>query len=167
MNEAQFNLKLRRRSIQSHYGESSLSFIDSATMRSYQYPSKASAVVFCRRSPKSFGCPQKPGYDPEMPNIPSSSLKVAKSRVADNAGRGVFTLVDIPANAYIALESLVNFVTFEDKTVEIQEGLFSNKVIEATSGDVLDAYMHGYGYFVKDAVSFGFSCFSNSFQWNA
>ena len=47
-NEAEVNLAIKKRMRSTTKGQSPLVFFDGATMQSYQYPSRADEVVFCR-----------------------------------------------------------------------------------------------------------------------
>jgi hypothetical protein len=124
-------------------------------MLSYQHPDIASATVFFRRDPAPKGCGEGPrGYDPEIENIPLSSLKVSKSHVGENAGRGVFSLVDIPVNSYIALESMVHPIRFGASSIALVESLKEQFLFEDFWIGVVEAFMHKYGYYVT-LVSFG------------
>ena len=87
-------------------------YFDSATVLSLRYPSRLSERSYCRRKNGTQGCEIGQGhqYDPNTPMIPTSSLEVRHSDAAENAGRGVYTLVDIPRDSYLGLDRMVHFV---------------------------------------------------------
>lgn len=144
--ETQFNVEMHKRSVRRRDGQSPFEYFDGATMLSYQRPTKASVSVFCRQTPTPEGCHDVHGFDPEALNIPKSSLKLAKSLVGENAGPGVFTMVDVPENSYIALETVINRI----KIHPIQEKLIyilvdtKNKVFELTGVGNLFVLLCGY-----------------------
>jgi hypothetical protein len=146
--EAQVNLEMQKRSTRRKDGALPFDYFDGATMVSYQHITKASAIVFCRRDPAPDGCGggygYTHGYDPERENVPRSSLNVSKSLAGENAGRGVFTLVDIPENSYIDLEAQVVPIVFEAGTYPLIDQMRGNSLVERC----LNAFMHGYGYFL-------------------
>jgi hypothetical protein len=152
-NEAQVNLEMQKRSIRRKDGELPFDYFDGATMISYQHTSKGSATVFCRRDVDTDGCNGVHGYthgfDPERENIPMSSLNVSKSLVGENAGRGVFTLVDIPANSYVGLETQVHPIIFEASTYPLIEKMENRSLFETYYLGSLYSFMHGYGYYTK------------------
>jgi hypothetical protein len=153
--EAQINLEVQKRSIRQRDGQSPFVYFDGATMLSYQHPDIASATVFCRRDPAPKGCGEGPsGYDPEIENIPLSALKISKSHVGENAGRGVFSLVDIPVNSYIALESMVHPIRFGASAIVLVESLAKQSLFKDFWIGVVESFMHGYGYYTT-SVSFG------------
>jgi hypothetical protein len=151
--EAQVNLKMQKRSTRRKDGAMPFDYFDGATMVSYQHITKASAAAFCRRDPAPDGCGGRygytHGYDPGRENVPRSSLNVSKSLVGENAGRGVFTLVDIPVNSYIGLEVQVVPIEFQASTYPLIEKMEDNSLFEDFYSGSLNAFMHGYGYYQK------------------
>lgn len=113
-------------------------------MVSYQVPHRMVEAVFCRRQPTPEACLEQYNFDPEVPNVPSSSFEVKQSAVGDNAGRGVFAKVDIQANTYLAAETGVQDVEFMPSTVDLILSL-----TEAEIGSRLEVfiwYMDGYAF---------------------
>ena len=151
--EAQVNLEIQKRSTRRKDGRLPFDYFDGATMVSYQHTGKARATVFCRRDPAPDGCNGGYGYthgfDPQRENIPMSSLYVSRSLVGKNAGRGVFTLVDIPANSYIGLEKQVNPIEFEASAHPLIERMAYRSLFKSFHSGSLLAFMHGYGYYSK------------------
>ena len=83
-----------------------LEYLDSTLMSLLEYPSKHSELEFCRRYPLLYDCRRGgSGFDPHKLNIKLEHLTVGKSRQGEHAGRGVFTLVDIPKKSYIGAEN--------------------------------------------------------------
>ena len=153
LSEAQVNLEIQKRSTRRKDGKLPFDYFDGATMVSYQHPGKARATVFCRRDPAPDGCDGDYGYthgfNPERENVPMSSLNVSTSLVGKNAGRGVFTLVGIPANSYIGLEKQVHPIEFEASAHPLIERMENCSLFEHFHSGSLLAFMHGYGYYVK------------------
>ena len=149
--EAQVNLEIQKRSTRRKDGKLPFDYFDGATMVSYQHPGKARVTVFCRRDPAPDGCNGGfgYGYDPERENVPMSSLNVSTSLVGENAGRGVFTLVDIPANSYIGLETQVHPVVFEASAHPLIEKMENRSLFKYFHSGSLRAFMHGYGYHLE------------------
>jgi len=57
------------------------------------------------------------GYDPYRPNIPIQDIYVNQSNVGENAGRGIFTSVDIlEEDTWIALETAIHPVHYSAST---------------------------------------------------
>jgi hypothetical protein len=108
-------------------------------------------TVFCRRNPTPTECLKGYHLDPEYPNVPASALEVKKSSVGENAGRGVFTKVDIPKNVYLSLETGAHNVLFMPSTCALIVALeeeANDKQLEA-----LDVYMDNYGFQSRTFVS--------------
>jgi hypothetical protein len=152
-NQALVSLKIHERVHPTNNGEFPFKFFDSATMLSYEFPPKTSEIIFCQRNPASAACEIGNGFNPEHENIPISLLEVKKSQEGENSGRGVFTTVDVPANSYIGLESIIHLVHFSPSTYEIIMDLTDEN--EFYDGDILQAFMFGYGFDSKPLVRFG------------
>ena len=68
------------RTLRTKSGNSPLRYFDGATMISYQAPSRTIEDVFCKRQPTPFGCGDDEfNFDPELPNVPTSSMEVRTS----------------------------------------------------------------------------------------
>ena len=151
--EAKTNRKIQQRLVEATDRDDDfvLQYFDSATMMQYEYPSKASEVVYCRQQQrKPRGCLRDQdggrGFNLEWPNSKLSDLDVRHSTVGENAGRGVFAAVDIPARSYIGLESS-DRVFFDPDTHELATTLyFESKLFADSAHAVLYSYMYGYGY---------------------
>lgn len=121
-------------------------------MVSYQVPHKTTEVVFCRRQPIPEECLVGAyDFDPELPNIPSSSFEVKLSKVAENAGRGAFAKVDIPEDAYMSAETTVHAVGFMPHTVVMIQELVEEDDRRKLS--IFNWYMLGYGFYGRTYVS--------------
>jgi hypothetical protein len=175
--EARFNLKLQQRSsstrtttalVKNEGAEASpFLYFDSATMLQYQYPSKASETVFCRRQQQPLGCETGGrGYKQDMPNFPLSLFEVKKSGVGEHAGRGVFALVDIPAWSYLGMESGVRTVYYAPDTWNIIDIHYNGgrQLFVKSSYSVLAAYAYGYGFQDEARVSSGCLWFRRAIQ---
>jgi hypothetical protein len=117
-NEAEVNLAIRKRTRSTADGKSPLVYFDGATMQAYQYPSKASAVVFCRTFPDAFGCHGKHGIDPSIHDVPASNLELQPS-VADSGKHGVFTKVDIAEGSILAIDEQTKDIFIAPSTYEL------------------------------------------------
>jgi hypothetical protein len=163
-NEAAVSLRVQRRSLQTVDGKSPFLYFDGATMMSYQYPSKQSEVVFCRREPTPEGCTGGRGYDLDRINIPISALEVKQSSLGEHAGRGVFAKIDIPASSYVGLEESVHNTIYMDPSNYALASSWcrtDDKCHWSSSvgtGGNIEMFMHGYGhsfsYHVSDSFRF-------------
>ncbi|CAB9507856.1 Polyamine aminopropyltransferase [Seminavis robusta] len=117
-NEAEINLAIRKRMRSTTAGKSPLVYFDGATMQSYQYPSKAAEVVFCRTVPDAFGCNRTHGIDPRIYDVPTSDLEV-KASLVDSAKHGVFAKVDIVEGSYLAIKEQTRDIFIPPSTYEL------------------------------------------------
>jgi hypothetical protein len=122
-------------------------------MVSYQVPSRAVETVFCRREPTPEKCLGGMHYDSKYFNAPPTSFEVKKSGVGDNAGRGVFAIVDIPEGAYFSAETSCHALLFMPSTVALIEALEDEEPI-GYELEPFDYYMNGYGVTSRHFVSF-------------
>jgi hypothetical protein len=126
-------------------------------MVSYHVPPRAVETVFCKREPTPEQCLDVKGtYDFNYPNAPLTSFEVKKSSVGDNAGRGVYAKVDIAEDTYLSAETSSHTVLFMPSTVALIEALEDEPIGDEL--EVLDYYMHGYGFTSRLFVSFAVSC---------
>lgn len=152
-NPAEIDLAIKKHSVRTKSGESPLRYFDGATMASYQVPSRTVENVFCRRQPTPLSCVNDEYiYNPELSNVVVSSLEVKTSEQGENAGRGLFTKVDMPENTYIAAESTVHAVRFFPTTNELITKLFTT-CEPAEKLEVPEYYMDGYGFTSQTFVS--------------
>jgi hypothetical protein len=147
-NPAEIDLAIQKRTLRTKSGESILRYFDGATMASYQVPPRSVESVFCHRLPTPSSCIDNEFnllYNPEVPNAPISSFEVKKSRVGDNAGRGLFAKVEIPANTYIVAEASAHPIHFFPMTYELifklEDACDYSERMEA-----LTYYIDGYGF---------------------
>ena len=110
-NEAVVNLKIRQRILPTKDGQSSLRHFDGATMKTYQYPSKASTEVFCRDPLTPESCLEGSGFNPEIPNIPAHLLH--------GSTESIHSTVDSPQSAFLGLETAVHAIHLDSKANEI------------------------------------------------
>lgn len=153
-NEAEIETEIVKRQVKTKSGMNPFKYFDGATMRSYQMPPKSMELVYCRRVPEPEECADEIGLDPEVPNFPISNFEVLMSEEGDNAGRGVFTKVDIPEDSYLSAETSCHSIRFMPWTNEILDGMMAR--FNGTGIDPVIAYMYGYGftsqYFVSVSV---------------
>lgn len=150
--EAHFNLEMRKRGVPTIDGSNPFQFFDGATMLGYQYPTKASVQLYCRREPRPSSCENGHGFNPEQLNIPEDSFFVKKSMVGDRAGRGVYARVKVPRESYLMLEKSIHPVVVEPNTVSLIQELDDHPIADDYYHFCLDAFVEGYGY---SSTSFG------------
>eukprot|EP00934_Nitzschia_sp_Nitz4_P004298 Nitzschia sp. Nitz4//scaffold42_size132992//58165//61027//NITZ4_003394-RA/size132992-augustus-gene-0.112-mRNA-1//-1//CDS//3329551703//4288//frame0 len=121
------DVKMRSRLIPTKDGTTPLRYFDGATMKLYMFPSRTSEIVFCRGSEPSklAECQSGHGYNPQLPNVPTSDLEVRPSALGINAGRGLFTKRDIAKDSYIGLEGLVHSVYYGPSTFALMERMYN------------------------------------------
>jgi hypothetical protein len=83
--------------------------------------------------------------------LPASAFEVKKSSVGENAGRGVFTKVDIPKNTYLSLETGAHTILFMPSTFALIVAL--EEELDDEQLEVFDYYMDGYGFTSRKFVS--------------
>ena len=151
-NAAQIDLEGHKRGVRAKSGERPFRYFDGPTMVSYQVPHKTMEAVFCKRQPTPEEClVGQYAYDPALPNIPASSFEVKRSKVADDAGRGIFTNVDIPEDAYLSAETNVRMVEFMPSTVALIQELAETDMGKDLT--IFNWYMNGYGFYSRKFVS--------------
>ena len=104
--ESYLNYQIRKRlsSLPSH--------VDGATLQRYNRPPKAWESLFCSFPNKKRECGYMSGFDPAVPNVRRESFEVKPSSIGENAGRGMFTKVDIVEGSYFMQEVTVQQVRF-------------------------------------------------------
>jgi len=142
-NEAEVNLAIKKRMRSTTAGKSPLVYFDGATMQTYQYPSRAVEVVFCRTMPEAFGCNREHGIDPGIKDVPVSDLEVKPSNI-QNAGRGVFTKVDIPVGTYIAVAEQTKNIYFPPSTYELIRNFTKHPA--GAEHAFFETFLRGYGF---------------------
>ena len=151
------DLKIHQRGMITKSGGSPFHFFDGVTMQSYRYPSKGSEVAFCRLRPQLEDCKNGHGFDPELRDIPLTSLEVKTSSLGENVGRGVFAKERIPQNSYIGLAKLINSIYINPNALNILIDL--NKIPWVRSdfyGKQLEIYASEYGHYYSRHVSHRF-----------
>jgi spermidine synthase/S-adenosylmethionine/arginine decarboxylase-like enzyme len=144
-NPAEVELAMQKRGVRTKSGQSPFHYFNGATMASYQVPSRSVENVFCRRQPVPPSC-KTYMYNPERPNVPTSLLEVKASSLGENAGRGLFTKVDIPKGSYIGGEVAGATIRFFPSTREVIDGLYTSCNATERELEVLEYYMDGYGF---------------------
>jgi hypothetical protein len=152
-NAAEIEVAIQKRILRTKSGKAPLRYFDGATMASYQAPSRTIENLFCRRQPTPFGCKDDEfNFDPELPNVPISSLEVKISEVGDIAGRGVFTKVDIPKGTYISAETASQSLRFFPSTHALIIELLQDCKEQAEAMEVIEYYMYGLSCFPRHAA---------------
>jgi hypothetical protein len=160
---AEIDLEVVKRRVRTKSGTNPFKYFDGATMVSYQVPPKAMEIVYCRQDPTPEECEDGyHTYDPEEPNIPIDSFEVKMSEEGEHVGRGVFTKVDIPEDAYLSAETSCYPVRFLPNTKEMIETLVTQ--FNDTRLVTLDAYMSGYGFNSQSLVSIRHCWRSSSYE---
>ena len=143
-NQAMIDLAIKERSVPTVDGNIKLfRFFDGATMIGYQYPSRVVENVFCREIPTPPYCDALHGFDPYTTNVRLSSLEV-KTSLIPNAGRGIFTKIDIPKGSYIGLEEVSRNVIVMPETVHLIQMFLSKAIVNRWK--MFDAYLYGLGF---------------------
>ena len=164
-NEAQIDLDIHKRAVRRREPNPSdpldeceqdnlFQWFDGTTMVTYQYPSKDSQVVYCKRDPQPYGCItdinnrnhytpyvdngrsasgqriHRPfyeplGFDPDIPNYTVDKFMVSKS--GDNSK--LVSRVPIPENSYLMLEQTVH---------EVRVSPITSSLIDAMDNSIND-----------------------------
>jgi hypothetical protein len=155
-NQAMIDTEVRKRSMATvkERKEPLFRFFDGATMMGYQYPSRVVENAFCRDIPTPAFCEKSHGFDPNVNNIKLTSLEVKTSSIP-NAGRGVFSKLDISRGSFLGLEDVsVNVVVMPTTLNWIQ--VFMKEAI-VNRWRMFDAYLYGLGF---ESDFFGETCIS-------
>ena len=88
-------------------------------MVSYQVPHRVFQEVYCRQEINSWACGAYSGFDPKVINLPMDSVQVRKSSVGENAGRGLFTLENIPHGSTIGIDDNVKSFHVVSSTLQV------------------------------------------------
>jgi hypothetical protein len=118
LSEANYQVKMHQRWRSSVMKEIDTSYFDSADMLRIQFPSRHSAESSCDHNrhliedmdDDDMFCDK--GLNPSLPNIPKKNFHVAKSTVGENAGRGVFTSIDLDEASYLMAEVAAHDLIF-------------------------------------------------------
>jgi hypothetical protein len=140
-NEAEWNLRIQTRAMRTHEGVLPFRFLDSATMMSYQFPSRAVQEIWCMDKPDLCRGNRPAPFDPEISDIPISSFSVKASTVA-SAGRGVFANDFIPKGSYLGAEDCVSGLVVPPYALQTIEGM--SEKVEALKQ--LAVYLDAYGW---------------------
>jgi hypothetical protein len=107
-------------------------FFHAADMALIQFPSRHSSVSSCDHykhllegrdldddEDDEMFCEH--GLDPQYPNVPAENFYMAKSTAGENAGRGVFTSIDLKVGEYLMAESVAHDIVFSFRGFKIAE----------------------------------------------
>lgn len=146
-NQAEIDLELSERAVDTVSGEFPFYYFDGSTMQEYQYPSRLSQEAFCRTEPVSKLCLEGQGFEPYRENAPITAFEVKTSAIP-NAGRGVHFTQAFPAGTYLAIETAVHGIYIVPSTFALME-----KMANAPAGDPAPdmwssfmPYAYGYGF---------------------
>jgi hypothetical protein len=155
LTEAHANVEIRRRIVSAPAdGDNDYPFdyFDTASVGSIEYPPKASAVHFCQQNLDENYCVMGHGMDPTVKNIKADSLKVQESQMGEHAGRGVYTMEDIPAHSYLGGVVMSQPVRMHWKTSTMVNRLEKNKIYDDEL-EIMYYYFEGYGFIDEPYVS--------------
>jgi len=128
-----------------------LNYFDARTMVSYQTPHRTTQDDFCVWDPSE--CEDYVGFDPMIRNLPTSVLKVAKSSVGENAGRGLFASMMIPQGTGIGLNEQVQSFHLPPSSTDIVEMMmYEEDHINETDYDSFTTFFYGYGYAISHVM---------------
>ena len=142
-NDAEVDIQISKQLLRTKSGNIPLQFFDGGTMQTYQQPDRPSQNVYCRSgSPKPALCALGQGFDPEVENIPLSSLEV-KASIIETAGLGVYFKESARKGSYLGIEESVHSILFKPSTYDNVESMkkFGLKYFKAW-----EKYNEGYGY---------------------
>ena len=92
---AEIELKLQQRIAPSVSGNTTLRYFDAATMASYQLPTRADEITYCRREPTPLECDEEyHGINPQIRSL-GSQLDVHTNKTR-SAGVGLVSIVYSP-----------------------------------------------------------------------
>jgi hypothetical protein len=150
------NMELRRRIVSVPADSDNgypFDYFDSATVGSIEYPPKTSAVHFCQQNPDNDDCVTGHGLDPTVKAIKVDALEVRESQMGDHAGRGVYTMVDIPTPSYLGGVIMSQPVKMHWKTSTMVDRLEDNDIYSDGEAEILFYYFEGYGFISEPYVS--------------
>lgn len=154
-NEAEINLKIRRRSLEVTNGlETPFRYFDGATMMGYQFPSRINEEVFCRDMPQPAFCEEQHGFDPSKGNAPISAFEVKQSLTREGE-QGLFTRQQLLEGDYIAIEEKVNVIlspTFTTAIIRLLNSRVDNDYLKSLNA-YLSEYGHEHDFYGKYSVS--------------
>lgn len=143
-NEALVNLKISQRMMPTVNNENPLHYFDGAMMQRYRYPSKASEVVYCRRTPTPESCKDGHGFDPEQKNIPINALDFDRGSSDDESVVGEARLYN-SKGSYVGLERAVYAARIEPWTQRVIRSTEGNWGNRRWQNGVLESFSHYYG----------------------
>lgn len=157
-NEAEVNVEMQLRTVQSKSSSPMFHYFDGATMQLFQIPSKRFEAVYCKSEPKPPQCEDWSGYDPFVYEAPITAFEVGVSGVGEKAGRGVFAKEKIPKGSYMSLATATQLLYFPATTLRLIFDMESSIAEELTP---VECYINGYGYQSQYHVS----CASAEMDW--
>ena len=141
--QATVDLKIVERALEMKDGSLPFRYFDGSTMMTYQFASRPSQEVFCRKSSEKELCSIGHGLDPEIKNVKTNSMEVRQSTIP-GGGRGLFARELIPNGTYISAETSVHAIVIPPLTTALIRTLL--KISDNRFFGLLDVYMFGYGF---------------------
>jgi len=135
-NQAEIDLQLQKRAIETTNGSSPFKFFDGATMASYQFPSRPNQDSLCRNRPAPEPCFSGLGFDSERPHMPANALEVNDF--------GIFAKRHIPKDSYLALDEAVDDMLISASSVALLNYLHEAGISD--KWDALNSYIRNYSY---------------------
>lgn len=149
LNSAEIDVSLHKRFMRTHSQKPSVSYYDAPVMRTIQVPPRAFETVYCRNEDAPLECQSLSTY-PTFSNAGVNSFEVRQSTIGEGAGRGVFSIVDIPQDTLMALEMAQLNVRLYPNTkgiVETYADAFGEE-FEHIGPYAVYSYMYAYGFSV-------------------
>ena len=144
-NEAEFELKLKKRTLPTRSGKSPFRYFDGPTMMTYQFPCRLTEEQYCLAVPSPPLCDQGHGFNPELPNAPLSKFTMKKSAsTSTSTNSGLFFSDAVPRGTYIAIEEGVHDILIMPSTHKSIQAMVAHGPQDAWR--LLDAYEFCYGF---------------------
>ena len=151
-NPAIFDLELQSRLTATNDGlESSLRFVDGATVMGYQFPPRTLQNTACRSCPTLSFCSEIVGLDPERPHASSQVWRVVanESSTMCNDDSPVAVLVaqgNVPKDSLLAIDARVDDMVLQTTTMDLIARMFS--AVPVSNGqkkwEAMVSYMNKY-----------------------
>lgn len=138
-NQAEIDLNLQWRAMQTVDGSTPFRYFDGATMLGYQFPTRLDQDALCRNRPAPPLCLDDWGFSSELPHAPASVLK-AVTGTADNSECAVVAQNHIPKGSLIAIDDGVQDFVLSAKTMSLIEDM-SNAFFMNTKWLPLESYL--------------------------
>jgi hypothetical protein len=150
-NQAEAELLIRKR--MSEASMLSLHSFDAAGFTSQRFASRISEEIWCRMNVGE--CGSGHGFDPFVPNTPTSAFQVKHSGVGEKAGRGVFARQRVPKGSTIGMDTCVLGMFVPPATYELLTSMYfpdptaeyeAAKHVADLLWKSVHNYVYGYGW---------------------